>query len=206
MNKNELIAIGLILAVVLVGAGPLILAHHLAVRAHREQFKATGAAEFSLPSDRDIEREHVERCADLDAARGRGRLHEESRRIWDTDTGELIRLNADGEPLTPADLAARTAPTAYTVDQNRLAEILQLEPTSEYPLSHETFVEIGAAEAFVKDPLGSTVLPPIHLMEDAGSPVLAVTFWSMVENLTTDWDPADSEFRFWDRDTPLVDA
>lgn len=125
-----------------------------------------------------------------------------------TDTGEIVRLGDDGVPLSEADLSARTPSTTYTVDTERLAEILQMEQTGEYALNPATWAEIGAAEAFMRDPLGSAVLPPLPLTEEAGNPALAEAFWKLINDggLSTDWEDADSEFHFWDRESALAAA
>jgi hypothetical protein len=119
--------------------------------------------------------------------------------VLDTTTGEMVRLGVDGLPLSEADIVARTAPTTLTVDPDRLAEILQLEKTSEYPLNAGTWAEIHAAELFMADPLGSHVLPPIPLAEEAGNPFLADAFWALMNkgHLTYDWEAGASEFQPW---------
>jgi hypothetical protein len=198
------VSIALVLVLV---AGPLLLARYTTVKHHQEQFKATGAASFPLPTVRGGHRrdeegwqtEPTEPVATVPAS---------PMAIIDTDTGELVRLGVDGLPMSEADLAARTAPTTLTVDPEHLAAILQLESTSEYPMNAPTWVECDAAELFMRNPLTTPLLPPQPLIEEAGNPSLAETFWTLVHEgkLSTDWTDADSEFHFWDRDTPLAGA
>lgn len=195
---KDFVAAAIALGIIGVPLGLLLLSRRAVVRKHQEQFKATGAASFPLPSVRAMQREeHTSGpVASLPT-------QEVPLVLVDTDTGEQIRLDADGLPMTEADIAARTAPTVFTVDTQRLTEILKQEPTGEWPLNPETWAEIGAAEQFMRDPLTSPVMPPQHLMEEAGNPALAAAFWTLVDGLTTDWSDADSECHFWDRETPL---
>ena len=201
-----LIAVLLAVAVVLVGVGPLILARHMAVSRHREQFLATGAFEFDMPTAREIEREEPigQPATTADAVTAALPVLV----VLDATTGETVRVGVDGLPLSEADVSARTASTTLTVDPERLAEILQLEKTAEYVLNPRTWAEVGAAEAFMRDPLGSPVHPPETLVQDAGNPALASAFWALINagGLTTDWNDADGDFHFWDRDTALAGA
>lgn len=171
--------------------GPLLFARQFTIKKHREQFKATGASYFDLPSARDFERDDPEPVARPEPLM--------ETRILDTSTGEIVRVGPDGLPLSEADLSARTPSTTYTVDTERLRQVLQMEKTGEYQLNPATWAEIGAAEAFMADPLGSAVLPPLPLIEQAGNPTLAVTFYAILAEggLRHDWDPADSDFHFW---------
>jgi hypothetical protein len=186
---RDLIGTAIILGIVGIPTALLLYARHLTVSAHREQFKATGGAEFALPSERDFEREAPEPVTRPVA----------TTTLLDTETGEMVRLGADGLPMSQADVSARTPSTALTVDPTRLAEILTLEETGEYQINAATWAEIGAADAFMRDPLGAAVLPPIPLVEEAGNPALADAFWRLINEggLTTDWSDADSEFHFW---------
>lgn len=214
--------IGLGLALIAIGivAAPLLFARHLMVQAHKQQFKATGGAEFPLPSHRAFEAEEPEPAArprgeetqtdvfsmDLATSTIAAKAQEiQERTLLSTETGELVRLGPDGLPLSPADLSARTAPTDFTVDPERLAEILTLESTAEYAINPGTWAEITAAEAFMRDPLGSAVLPPLPLTEEAGNPGLEMTFYTVLAQggLRHDWNDADSEFHFWDVETAL---
>lgn len=119
---------------------------------------------------------------------------------------EPVRVDAAGEPLTETDLSARTASTSLTVDPQHLAEILQLEETAEWAITPATWTEIGAAEAFMRDPLTSAVLPPVPLMEEAGNPALAQTFYAALADggITYDWSAEDGAFHFWDSDIELA--
>jgi hypothetical protein len=215
---KDLVGVALALSIIGIPTGLLLFARHLTIRQHREQFKATGGEEFALPSARDFEREEPvarpgaqepeAKTFPMDAATSTiaQRAQEiRERTIVSTETGELVRLGADGLPLSPADIAARTAPTTFTVDSERLAEILTLEETGEYAISPATWAEIGAAEAFMADPLGSAVLPPLPLTEEAGNPSLATTFYALVGagGLTTDWSDEDSDFDKWYRELRL---
>jgi len=175
-------------------AGPILLARWMTVRRHQEQFKATGAASFPLPStrlherERDWQTEPTQPVTTVPAA------------VLDTETGELVRLNADGLPMSEADIAARTAPTTLTVDPEHLAEILQLESTAEYAINPATWAEISAAETFMRDPLTAAVMPPQPLIEEAGTPAMAATFWALVDAQAIDengWKEGDSDFHFW---------
>jgi hypothetical protein len=197
-------------AALMVMFGPIYFARHMTRRQHREQFKATGGAEFELPSARDIEREEP-------VARPPGGAAEETRElqvghitatltILSTETGELVRLGPDGLPLNEADLSARTPSTSLTVDPERLAEVLQMEETGEYSYSPATWIESDAAVQFMKDPLSSPLLPPIPLVEEAGNPFLVETFRAVLAGggLKYDWDEEDSQFHFWDREPALA--
>lgn len=192
---KDLIAVVLSLALVAVAVGPLLLARHIAVRNHLEQFKATGAPAFPLPTSRELEDGELKPSVPAVEE-----TQETPVVVLDPVTHEMVRLDADGVPMTEADIAARTAPTTMTVDPERLAEILQLEKTAEYVINPATWAEIGAAEVFMRDPLTAAVLPPEHLMEDAGAPAMAATFWALVDAEVINesgWKDGDSDFRFW---------
>lgn len=199
---KDWIAAGIALAMLGIIAGPLLFARYYTVKRHKEQFKGTGAPEFALPSARSFEALDDVQPPQPEAPPA------EPMTIVDTETGELVRVGVDGMPLTEADVSARTPSTSLTVDTERLAEILQLEKTGEYLMNAATWVECDAAEQWLKDPLGSPLLPPLPLVEAAGNPALADTFYALYHKgaLTTDWSDPDSEFKFWDSDIPLVDA
>jgi hypothetical protein len=207
---KDFIGVGLVLGMLSILIGPILFARQMTIRKHKEQFKATGGQEFALPSARSFE------APDESAARPEAEeTHEfpmdqttativldaptEHLSIINTETGEVVRLGADGLPLSPADIAARTAPTAFTVDPERLDEILNLEKTGEYVLNPATWAEITAAELFMLDPLGSCVLPPTTLTEEAGNPSMRDAFRHLVDKgrLTYDWEAGASEFKSW---------
>jgi hypothetical protein len=216
-NLKDLIGTAIILGIVGIPTALLLYARHLTVSAHREQFKATGGAEFPLPSERRFEapedflpasaREASDAPTEIFEAVGSA-TGTQPHVILNTDTGEMVRLDADGLPMSEADLSARTPSTSLTVDPVRLAEILQMEDTREYKLNTATFIEVDAAEVFMRNPLTSPVLPPEPLIAEAGNPALADTFWALVNQggLRSDWKETDSDFHFWDVETPLADT
>jgi len=198
-------------AALVVMFGPIYFARHMIRRQHKEQFKATGGAEFELPSARDIEREdpvaRPESGEGESAPSGpQASAPTTPLAILSTETGEMVRLGTDGLPLSPADLSARTPSTSLTVDPERLAEVLQMESTGEYSYSPATWIESDAAVQFMKDPLSSPLLPPIPLVEEAGNPFLVETFRAVLAGggLKYDWDEEDSRFHFWDREPALA--
>lgn len=194
MSVHTLIAILLVGFIAAVAVGPLALARYVTVRKHREQFRATGATAFNLPSARD-----VENATWHEPTTALPTVPTPAAAVLDTTTGEMVRLGVDGLPLSEADIAARTAPTVLTVDPDRLTMILQLEKTSEYPLNAGTWAEITAAELFMLDPLGSCVLPPLPLTEEAGNPSMRDAFRHLIDKgrLTYDWEAGASEFEPW---------
>lgn len=219
---KDVVGASIIGAIMFLMFGPILFARHLTVRKHREQFKATGGQEFPLPSARHFEAEEPAEVArpsepaetlrfpmDEATATIAARAQEiHARTLMDTETGELTRLGPDGLPLSEADLSARTPSTAFTVDPERLDAILNMERTGEYPLNRATFIEMDAAEQFMRDPLGSALLPPEPLIAGAGNPALAAAFYSLLNQggLRHDWDPADSDFDFWGREMALEPA
>jgi hypothetical protein len=203
-------------AALVVMFGPIYFARHVTRKQHRQQFLATGSAEFELPSARAIEREdpvaRPESGESGSAPSGLQAGFDEASApttplaILSTETGEMVRLGTDGLPLSPADLSARTPSTSLTVDPERLAEVLQMESTGEYSYSPATWIESDAAVQFMKDPLSSPLLPPIPLVEEAGNPFLVETFRAVLAGggLKHDWDEEDSRFHFWDREPALA--
>lgn len=204
MTPKEWIGLGLGLSALFVVLAPLLLARQVLRHRHLEQFAATGAIAFSLPSHRSLESEEpvarpeafpMDRATETIADRAMqlgfdgASAQTEHLVLLNTDTGELV-------PLGPSE------PAPFTVDNERLAEILQLEKTSEYAMNAVTWVECDAAAQFMKDPLGSTLLPPQPLIEEAGNPALAEAFFTLLERggLTTDWIAEDSDFDVWYRE------
>ena len=198
---RDIIGAGILATMLVLVVGTLLLARWVTVKNHREQFKATGHEAFPLPPQRVMEREEwhaapTQPVAVLPST------------VLDAETGEMIRLDVDGLPMSEADVAARTAPTTLTVDPEQLARVLQLEETGEYAMNALTWVECDAAELFMRNPLTTPLLPPQPLVEQAGNPALADAFWSLVNagQLTTDWQDEDSDFHFWDQETALAGA
>jgi hypothetical protein len=203
---KDWIGAGIAAGMMFVAFGPLLLARQTLKRRHREQFIATGGVEFDLPSRRSLESEEPvarpeqqeEKPLPMDEASARAQeTHEHA--LVSTETGEIVRLGPDGLPLSEADVAARTTPTTFTVDQERLAEVLQMEKTGEYVMNAPTWAAADAAAQWKRDPLGSALLSPQHLIEEAGNPALADAFWTLVQQggLTTDWRDEDSDFDAW---------